>query len=82
MYHLRGVGKGSGSLRSSHVKGAFWQSVRAKCFLSTIFMSYFCSCEKEKETSASGRSKQLRNGFLACEGREVAMLFSLCYLFV
>lgn len=64
-----------GPLQFVLVEGAFCLAVRAKPLLSTNFTSYFSSCEKEKETRVSGRSKQLRNGFLACEESEVAMLF-------
>lgn len=54
------------ALHSRLVKGAFLPVVRAKCFLSTVFVSYFSSGEKEKGTNVSGRSKQLGNGFGMC----------------
>lgn len=44
------------------------------------FASYFSSGEKQKETSEPGRSKQLRNGILACE--EIKSQCFLCSLLV
>ncbi len=66
-------------LLSRLVKGAFCLPVRATRFLSTVFVSYFSSGQKEKETCVYGRSKQLWNGFLACEESEVAMPSVLGY---
>lgn len=65
------------TLDLSRARFAWSSALHAYC---QQFVSYFSSGEKQKETSEPGRSKQLRNGILACE--EIKSQCFLCSLLV